>query len=347
MPSTSSTNTTVNGTRKGYLSRVLSVNGGGSKTEKNLNGGESRKDSNNNNSYTSNNPFLSRNGSFRSSKNLKRANEELRSHVTRLRAEIELEKIKSKQTHRDKVAEVKRIKDHYERANNLSIDAVTSKMKNLSEIELKKLRDSLNRDKDAEIKQIIKFKDEEIRTMQKTMQEETERMNRQIHHSARRQRFGGNNNVQNDDAELSRLKRELRRLHSEKESLEEKFSDAIASSNNKNEIIKKLKVDHERELQKILRQARRENSQSISEIQILRKSLHEKDTEISRLDSCVQKIAEEKGNFEEERSAAQTNPFSPDVRYSICFYFFYQCLKYLCAFTNFFTVKPLQFTCLS
>lgn len=311
MPSTSSTNTTVNGTRKGYLSRVLSVNGG-SKTDKNLNGGgESKKDSNNNN-YTSNNPFLSRNGSFRSSKNLKRANEELRSHVTRLKAEIELEKIKSKQTHRDKVAEVKRIKDHYERANNLSIESVTSKMKNLSEVELKKLRDSLNRDKDAEIKQIIKFKDEEIRTMQKTMQEETERMNRQIHQSTRRQRFGGIN-THNEDAELSRLKRELKKLHSEKESLEEKFSDAISSSNNKNEIIKKLKVDHERELQKILRQARRENSQSVSEMQILRKSLHEKETEISRLDSWVQKITEEKENIDEQ-SATQTNPFSPDVR---------------------------------
>ena len=313
MPSTSSTASTVNGTRKSYISRVLSVNGS-SKTEQNLNG-SSKKDSNNNNNYSNNNPFLSRNGSFRSSKNLKRANEELRSHLTRLKAEIELEKIKSKQTHRDKVAEIKRIKDHYERANNLSIEAVTSKMKNLSEIELKKLKESLNRDKDAEIKQIIKFKDEEIRTLQKTMQEETERLNRQMHYSARRQRFGGSTHL-HDDPELSRLKRELRKLHAEKENLEEKFSEVVSSANNKNEIIKKLKVDHERELQKILRQARRENSQSISELQTLKKSLQEKDTEISRLDSCVLKVTEEKDHLEErfDRSVLLTSTFSSDVR---------------------------------
>lgn len=297
MPSTSST---VNGTRKNYLSRVLSVNGNSKTVEQN---GSVKNDSTNNNNviYTNStgNPFLSRNGSFRSSKNLKRANEELRSHVTRLKAEIELEKIKSKQTHRDKVAEVKRIKDHYERANNQSIEAVTSKMKNLSEVELRKLRDSLHRDKDAEIKQIIKFKDEEIRTLQRTMQEETDRLNRQIHlSSARRQRLGNTNT--NDDVELSRLKRELKKLNSEKENLEQKYSEAILYTDVKNETIKKLKVDHERELQKILRQARRENSNSVSELQTLKKSLQEKDTEISRLDSWVSKISEEKQILKEK-----------------------------------------------
>lgn len=314
MPSTTST---VNGTKKNsYLSRVLSVNGGSSKTEKSDKNTVSSKWDNDNNN---NNPFASRNGSFRrsSSKNLKRANEELRSHVTRLKAEIELEKIKSKQTHRDKVADIKRMKDQYERANSLSIEAVTQKMKNLSEAETKKLRESLNRDKDAEIKQIIKFKDEEIKTLRKSMHEETERLNRQLQYatssSSRRNRFG--NAPNHDDNEIGRLKIELTKLSKENENLEDRYSGLLLGMNQKNEMMKKIKVDHERELQKILRQARRENSQSVSELQTLRKSLQDKDAEISRLDSCVLKVTEEKEHFEEkfDKNVLLSSSFTADV----------------------------------
>ncbi|XP_066929546.1 serine-rich adhesin for platelets-like [Clytia hemisphaerica] len=313
MPSTTST---VNGTKKNsYLSRVLSVNGGSSKTEKSDKNTVSSKWDNDNNN---NNPFASRNGSFRrsSSKNLKRANEELRSHVTRLKAEIELEKIKSKQTHRDKVADIKRMKDQYERANSLSIEAVTQKMKNLSEVETKKLKESLNRDKDAEIKQIIKFKDEEIKTLRKSMHEETERLNRQLQYatssSSRRNRFG--NAPNHDDNEIGRLKIELTKLSKENENLEDRYSGLLLGMNQKNEMMKKMKVDHERELQKILRQARRENSQSVSELQTLRKSLQDKDAEISRLDSCVLKVTEEKEHFEEkfDKNVLLSSSFTAD-----------------------------------
>ena len=309
-----STTTTVNGTKKNsYLSRVRSINGGSSKTEKSDKNTGSSKEEHNNDS--NNNPFSPRNGSFRlsSKNNLKRANEELRSHVTRLKAEIELEKIKSKQTHRDKVADIKRMKDQYERANSLSIEAVTQKMKTLKEAEAKKLRENLTKDKDAEIKQIIKFKDEEIKTLRKSMQEETERLNRQLQYvtssSSRRSRFGNASN--HDDNEIGRLKIELTKVNKENSNLEDRYAGLLLGMNQKNEMIKKMKVDHERELQKILRQARRENSQSVSELQTLRKSLQEKDAEISRLDSCVLKITEEKEQF--DKNVLLSSSFTADV----------------------------------
>lgn len=279
MPSTTTTNNTQ---RKSYLSRVLSVNGSASRTEQNNN---------------------ALNGSFKSGKNLKRANEELRSHVGRLTAEIELEKIKSKQTHRDKVAEVKRIKDHYERANNLSIESVTQKMKNLSELEVKKLRENLTRDKDAEIKQIIKFKDEEIKTLQRTMQEESKRLHRQLQKtSGARGRFNNTQVQHHDNYEqtMSRLKRDVSKLQNEKDNIDEKYSRLLSVFNQKDDMIKQLKVDHERALQKMLREARRENSRSVSELQTMRKSLHERDAEISKLDSFVSKISQEKEHLEDK-----------------------------------------------
>ena len=305
MPSTTTTNSTQ---RKSYLTRVLSVNGSTSRTEQNNN---------------------ALNGSFKSGKNLKRANEELRSHVGRLTAEIELEKIKSKQTHRDKVAEVKRIKDHYERANNLSIESVTQKMKNLSELEVKKLRDNLTRDKDAEIKQIIKFKDEEIKALQRTMQEETKRLHRQLQQaSGTRGRF---NNVQHHDnynEQVSRLKKDLSKLQNEKDSINEKYSGLLSLFNQKDGMIKQLKADHEKALQKMLREARRENSRSISELQTLRKSLHEKDAEISKLDCFVTKMSEEKEHLEDKirldkSTLSERSSFSIDQVCMIILYIYF------------------------
>lgn len=284
--------TTTNIQKKNYLTRVLSGTGS------HINGDGSN---NNNGVFTYNTSSYSGKGLIRSnSKNLKRANEELKSHVTRLKAEIELEKIKSKQIHRDKVAEVKRTKESYERANTISIDLITKKMKNINELELKKLRESLTRDKDLEIKQVIKYKDEEIKTLQKTMQEQIDSLQ---HHQNRLQRNQGSSRrklYHENGNENIKLKNEIVVLQQCKDDLEDKVKSYTTAINQKNEIIRRIKDGHERELQKLLREARRVNSRSVSEMQSLRKSLQDKEAEMSRLEVYAAKINEEKEHLEKE-----------------------------------------------
>lgn len=305
MPAT----TTTSIQRKNYLSRVFSGNNNG--ISQYVNGGEVYKDNNNiTDAILSYNTPSTGKGLIRNnSKTLRRANEELKSHVTRLKAELELERIKSKQIHRDKVAELKRTKESYERANVVSIDLITKKMKNINELEIKKIRESLIRDKDLEIKQVIKYKDEEIKALQKSMQEQIDGLQ---HQQNRLQRNRGQSkrrqNCDNDNENIVRMKNEIVVLQKSKEDLEGQVQSYATAINQKNDMIKKLKDGHERELQKILREARRENSRSVSEMQSLRKSLQDKEVEMSKLENYATKLSEEKDRLEKE-SAILTRSF--------------------------------------
>ena len=104
--------------------------------------------------------------------NLKRSIEEHRLHVGKLKNELDIEKDKAKQILRDQVNEIKRVRNECGLENSLNLEANSRKMKRSHELELKKLRETLTREKDIEVKQIIKFKDEEIRTMRKELFDE-------------------------------------------------------------------------------------------------------------------------------------------------------------------------------
>ncbi|XP_057295874.1 uncharacterized protein LOC130624310 isoform X2 [Hydractinia symbiolongicarpus] len=260
-----------NSQSRGYLARMLSVNSNGAVL----------------------------NGNAGSRSNLKRMNEELRSHILKLKTDLDSEKAKSKQTHREKVAEIKRVKDEYERENHKNLDIATFKMNTIKENEIKRLRESLTRDKDSEIKQIIKYKDEEIKTLQKTMLEEKEQALRKAEEKFFYEQSSRNKSF--SDEQERKLKKEIAELKKIKNEADENLREQILIVAEKNELIKKLKSGHDRELQRVLREARRENSRSISELQTLKRSLSERTSEISKLEVYASKVAEEKEELLSEK----------------------------------------------
>lgn len=260
-----------NSQSRGYLARMLSVNSNGAVL----------------------------NGNAGSRSNLKRMNEELRSHILKLKTDLDSEKAKSKQTHRERVAEIKRVKDEYERENYKNLDIATFKMNTIKENEIKRLRENLTRDKDSEIKQIIKYKDEEIKTLQKTMLEEKEQALRKAEEKFFYEQSSRNKSF--SDEQERKLKKEIAELKKIKNEADENLREQILIVAEKNELIKKLKSGHDRELQRVLREARRENSRSISELQTLKRSLSERTSEISKLEVYASKVAEEKEELLSEK----------------------------------------------
>ena len=223
--------------------------------------------------------------------NYKRLNEELRQHIGKLKGELEMEKNRSKQTHRDKVMEMKRIRDEFDLKYQLSLEEASTKFNNTKDTEMKKLKEILTKEKEQEIKQIIKFKDEEIKILQKTFSAEKERAIKDFE-----LKLTSSSTVRNrtsSDAS-EKLKLELADLQNHRESLESKckeFSQMLAEKNN---FIEEMKGKHNREIQRVLREARRENSRSISDLNKIKKDLDQKNGEMIKLEHSVKKVSEEK-----------------------------------------------------
>ena len=224
--------------------------------------------------------------------NYKRLNEELRQHIGKLKGELEMEKTRSKQTHRDKVMEMKRIRDEFDLKYQLSLEEANAKFNNTKDAEMKKLREILAKEKEQEIKQIIKFKDEEIKILQKTFAAEKERAIKDFELKLTSASSIRSRTSSIDTSE--KLKLELADLQNHKDSLERKCKEFSQMLTEKNNFIEEMKGKHNREIQRILREARRESSRSISDLNKIKKDLDQKNSEIIKLEYFVKKVSEEK-----------------------------------------------------
>ena len=236
--------------------------------------------------------------SSNSPSNLKRTNDELRQHVSRLKAELDVERAKSRQIHRDKVADIKKLKDEYDKEKLIVQGSVVDKMKGEHEFEMKKLRETLQKEKEIEIKQILRFKDEELRTTKKMMAEDKEfslkeqddRLKRELGSKVK----DGNNEIEN------KLRQELNECKRQKTQIEEALKQKSASETEKNDIIRRLKEEHEKENQRVIRDARIQIARNVHELKNAQKALNEKEQEISKRELDLTRLEELKDQLSEK-----------------------------------------------
>ena len=240
--------------------------------------------------------------------NLRRVNDELRMHITKLKAELEMEKAKSKQVHRDKVVEIKRLKDEYDADRLLATDMAAEKLKTDHELELKKLRESLTlslqKEKEHEIKQILKFKDEELKMAKKMLVEDRDLAVRETEEKLKKEYAGRlKDGISDNDW---KLKQELIEVKKLKQQFEDLYKQKLATDSEKNDIIKKLKEDHEKEIQRLLRDTRRETTRNIQELKSAQKALQEKEQLAAKKEFQARILEEEKEHLSDKlRSEAR------------------------------------------
>lgn len=95
--------------------------------------------------------------------NMQRVVEEMRQHITKLKQELESERAKNRQSHRDKITDIKQVKEACNRDKETALRHLESKLNQEKQNELQKIKDMLNKDREQEIRQILKSKDEEIK----------------------------------------------------------------------------------------------------------------------------------------------------------------------------------------
>ena len=229
--------------------------------------------------------------------------EDLRRHNSKLRSDLEAERAKVRQVLRDKSAEVKRIQDNFEKEKQKAIELATKRLTNEHAAEIRKVRENTAKEKDNELRQVLKFKEEEVKTMRQQITDEKEK-NRSAEEELRRVLVDKGREGE-DRSEIERkLRSEIAALKEQKLKADEMYRMKVSDDNEKAEIIRRLKAEHEIELHKFVKDSKRESIHSLQQRRLTEKALEEKAHELAYKDHLAKKLEAEKDDL--QRRLSQT-----------------------------------------
>lgn len=216
---------------------------------------------------------------------------------------MEAERAKVRQVLRDKSAEVKRIQDNFEKEKQKAIELATKRLTNEHAVEIRKVRENTAKEKDNELRQVLKFKEEEVKTMRQQITDEKEK-NRSAEEELRRVLVDKGREGE-DRSEIERkLRSEIAALKEQKLKADEMYRMKVSDDNEKAEIIRRLKAEHEIELQKFVKDSKRESIHSLQQRRLTEKALEEKAHELAYKDHLAKKLEAEKDDL--QRRLSQT-----------------------------------------
>ena len=233
--------------------------------------------------------------------------EELRRHNAKLRSDLEAERAKVRQVLREKSAEVKRIQENFEKEKQKAIELATKRLTNEHAAEIRKVRENTAKEKDNELRQVLKFKEEEVKTMKQQLTEEREK-NRSAEEELRRVLVDKGREGE-DRSEIERkLRSEIVALKEQKQKADEMYRVKVVADNEKAETIRHLKAEHEIELQKFMKDTKRETIHSLQQRRLTEKALEEKAHELAFKDHLAKKLEAENDNLQRRLSQSGDLP---------------------------------------
>ncbi|PFX31720.1 RIMS-binding protein 2 [Stylophora pistillata] len=227
--------------------------------------------------------------------------EDLRRHNNKLKSDLEAERAKVRQVLRDKSAELKRIQDGFEKEKQRAIELATKRLLTEHATELKKARDNTAKEKDNELRQVLKFKEEEVKTMRQQITDEKEK-NRHAEEELRRVLVDRSKEGEDHSEVERKLRNEIATLKEQKQKAEEIYRAKCSADNEKAELIRRLKADHELELQKFVKDSKRESIHSLQQRRLTEKALEEKEHELAYKDHLAKKLEAEKDDLQRKLS---------------------------------------------
>ncbi|XP_006811803.1 uncharacterized protein LOC102800643 [Saccoglossus kowalevskii] len=249
-----------------------------------------------------------------SSVNMKKANEDLKRRLNKMRLELESERTRNKMVYKEKVEAVKAVRDQLEKEKDKAVEATSIKLLSEKHVELQKLREKMAQEKDSALRQVLQYKEEELRLLKLKFQQEKEDSVRVVQETTREQLA---NQLQGATSDLEkRLMKELKSLKVAKEKAEEQYEIKCQSEQEKIEDIRRLCVHHEAEKERILK-AKKDEIKIVNDLQSVRDMLRRKDQEIEEREQLAKKIQIEKDLLEAELHRYKQMEKNDKLNYSL------------------------------
>ena len=227
--------------------------------------------------------------------------EQMRKHISKLKVELEAEKFKNKQSHRDKVSEIKQIKEECNKLKEEALETLQVKTEQSNQNKIQKLRETLNREKDNEIRQILRYKDEEIKEIKASFSQEKEdaiKVSLELQKKALLEQTGRDTPVNRpssgNSALIVKYQRELKTLKDTRKTLEEQLRVRTNEFIDKETEIRNLKQQHDIEISRLRRETELEEIAEAQGMKKVEEDLQAMDQELCLKNSLIARLKQEK-----------------------------------------------------
>ena len=241
--------------------------------------------------------------------NTQRTIEEMRTHIAKLKSDLESERSKNKQLYRDKVAEVKQAKDTVEKDKEYVLQQLQVKLEQEKQTELQKLRESLHKDRDTQIRQLHRYKDDELKQLRTQFSFDKEdgikvalEMQKKALSDVRDQSPSRPTSGSNS-ALIVKFQRENRQLKDSVKNLEEQLQQKTVSDSEKAAEIRRMHKEHQEELNRLVKEHKDDAQKDMEQ---LKKALELKQQELLEKEGQIRKLSLDRDSVESGRGTTDS-----------------------------------------
>ncbi len=236
--------------------------------------------------------------------NMQKMIDEMRQHIAKLKGDLEAEKARNKQLHRDKVAEIKNVREICVQEKDRVMQTIQVRLQQEKQNEMQKLRDSLNKERDLECRQIMRYKDDEIKQVKTQLAQEKEdaiKVALELQKKAiTDQRDQNSGPTTGNSALIVKLQREIKSIKDSKRELEEQLQMRISADAQKASELQKLKKEHEVDMAKVIKEYKQAAQKDMQELKKAEDTLQTKEHAVSQMDSLLRKVTLEKEELDQQ-----------------------------------------------
>ncbi|KAK3083880.1 hypothetical protein FSP39_004557 [Pinctada imbricata] len=191
--------------------------------------------------------------------------EDYKRKIARLKSELESEKARTKQMHREKSSEIKMLREAYEKDKKKEIESIEVKLTEAKKREIELLQETIMKNKDKELQQVLRYKEGEVLRLRKKFEQEKEKIKEAVLESEKRQ-FEENART---------MEEQMHRLKEEKDKYEQDYKRKCEEEKKKEAEFSQIKEGYDVELRKILGEHRKLAMGNLEKLKLAEKQLNE------------------------------------------------------------------------
>ncbi|XP_019848716.1 PREDICTED: peripheral-type benzodiazepine receptor-associated protein 1-like isoform X2 [Amphimedon queenslandica] len=229
---------------------------------------------------------------------------DLQKQIDKLKGDIEIERNRCRSMARDHLVELKRLREEQEYRLEASLEAQGQRKQSEKIMELKKLEETLRREKEVAIRSLTREKGDELRAMEKKLAAEYEEKLRYAVEQERRQAFNEAQAQLPDEGELiareTKLAKEVFSLGGENMKLEDQVRHLSVENKSQIDMIRRMKKEHEAEIDSLLRKNKSEAARDSARLRLGEQIIQEREAEYMEMCQRAEAAENESAELQKE-----------------------------------------------
>ncbi len=235
--------------------------------------------------------------------------DELRKQVSRLRSELESEKLLAKQQEWQHEKDLRKLREEMDKKVDATVEVLMLRKDQEKHTELKRQEERLRRQMEQELKQHERDMMEELRRAQRRLERER---NDSIRHAVEDERRTALEEMQRmlpeDECALreAKLAREVFLLGEQNEQLQETVRNLTAENRSQIDLVRRLKHEHEAEIASLIKQSQSEASRDMAQLRLAERVIAEREADLQVVGYRADVVMMEKEALAEELVAVKS-----------------------------------------